>query len=85
MRDGWSRPRTTAWRASGNLLRGDGTPDSAALLADLAELAGGFALSDTGIVLPLDWKGVQRRMLGVRTSRVRTRRVDRRSADHGGR
>jgi WD40 repeat protein len=64
-----------------NVLLGDGTPDSAALLADLAELAGGFASSDTGIVSPLDREGVRRRLLDVRTSRVRIRELDALIAD----
>lgn len=64
-----------------NALVGDGSPGTAALLADLAELTGGFAASDTGVVAPLDREGNGRRLLDVRTSPTRIKELDALTSD----
>ena len=45
---------------------GDGAPLSAALLADAAELVGGFSLSESGAPLPLDTLAQQRRLSSLK-------------------
>ena len=45
---------------------GDGAPLSAALLADAAELVGGFSLSESGAPIPLDMLAQQRRLSSLK-------------------
>ena len=47
------------------VLTGDGTPASAAVLADVAELVGGVRLSEKGTVTALDRQDLQRRLQGL--------------------
>jgi WD40 repeat protein len=51
------------------IVTGDGTPATAVLLADLAELAGGFRLSERGTAVPLDQQEVDRRRSVLRQAR----------------
>ena len=41
---------------------GDDTPESVAVLADLAELVGGMRLSDSGTVISLNRQDIQKRV-----------------------
>jgi WD40 repeat protein len=52
------------------LVVGDGTPESAVIVADAAELAGGFRLGETGTVVPLDRQGVEQRQRALREARL---------------